>query len=97
MGLNARQIDIIASSRPKQQYYYLSENGRRLYELTLGKFALAFVGAGDKASVAKIKELQKQWGNEWVERWLSARNLKLSDYWDAPLKQPLEQEQEQMA
>jgi len=97
MGLNARQIDIIASSRPKQQYYYLSENGRRLYELALGKFALAFVGAGDKASVAKIKELQKQWGNEWVERWLSARNLKLSDYWDAPLKQPLEQEQEQMA
>ncbi|KXU36993.1 conjugal transfer protein TrbE [Ventosimonas gracilis] len=82
MGLNDRQIEIIASAVPKRQYYYLSENGRRLYDLALGDLALAFVGASDKDSVAAIKQLQKQWGHEWVEHWLSARGLSLDDYID---------------
>jgi len=32
MGLNARQIEILAPAIPKRQYYYISENGRRLFE-----------------------------------------------------------------
>jgi type IV secretion system protein VirB4 len=48
MGLNSRQIDILAGAIPKQQYYTVSENGRRLYELALGPLALAFVGSTDK-------------------------------------------------
>jgi len=87
MGLNDRQIDIIASSRPKREYYVLSENGRRLYDLALGDFALAFVGASDKDSVAAIKKLQAQWGNDWVKHWLSARELRLEDYIDRPILQ----------
>ncbi len=45
---------------PKRQYYYVSENGRRLYDLALGPMALAFVGASDKESVATIKSLASQ-------------------------------------
>jgi len=80
MGLNARQIEILATAIPKQQYYYVSENGRRLYDLALGPLALSFVGASDKESVAAIKSLEAKHGNEWVHVWLAGRGLKLNDY-----------------
>jgi hypothetical protein len=73
MGLNARQIEILATAIPKRQYYYVSENGRRLYDLALGPMALAFVGASDKESVATIKSLEAKFGDEWVHEWLAGR------------------------
>lgn len=83
MGLNARQIEIIATAIPKQQYYYVSENGRRLYELALGSLALSFFGASDKDSVAAIKGLEAQYGDQWVHEWLDGRGLKLENYLEA--------------
>lgn len=80
MGLNARQIEILATAVPKRQYYYVSDNGRRLYDLAVGPMALAFVGASDKESVAAIKSLEAKFSNDWVHEWLAGRNLKLSDY-----------------
>ena len=80
MGLNTRQIEILATAIPKCQYYYVSENGRRLYDLTLGPLALAFVGASDKESIATIKTLEHKFGNGWVQHWLACRGLSLSDY-----------------
>jgi len=80
MGLNARQIEILASAVPKRQYYYVSENGRRLYDLALGPLALAFVGASDKESVSSIKRLEMKFGHEWIKHWLAARNLDINDY-----------------
>ncbi|EMJ7039688.1 MULTISPECIES: VirB4 family type IV secretion/conjugal transfer ATPase [Pseudomonadota] len=83
MGLNARQIEILAQAVPKRQYYYVSENGRRLYDLALGPLALAFVGASDKESVAIIKNLEAKFGNEWVDEWLRGRGLALDEYLEA--------------
>jgi type IV secretion/conjugal transfer VirB4 family ATPase len=80
MGLNARQIEILATAIPKRQYYYVSENGRRLYDLALGPLALAFVGASDKESIATIKTLEKKFGDDWVHEWLAGRGLNLNDY-----------------
>lgn len=80
MGLNVRQIEILATAIPKQQYYTVSENGRRLYELALGPLALAFVGSTDKESIATIKNLHTRYGDEWVDAWLAMKGLKLSDY-----------------
>lgn len=80
MGLNARQIEILATAIPKQQYYYVSEHGRRLYDLALGPLALAFVGASDKESVTTIKNLEAKFGNQWVHEWLAGRGLNLNDY-----------------
>jgi len=80
MGLNNRQIEILATAIPKRQYYALCEDGRRLYELALGPLALAFVGATDKDSVAQIKQLEARYGDAWVHHWLAARNLNLNDY-----------------
>lgn len=76
MGLNSRQIEIIASGIPKRQYYYVSEQGRRLYDLALGDYALAFVGASDKESIATIKALIAKYGERWVDEWLSIRGVK---------------------
>ncbi len=80
MGLNNRQIEILASAIPKQQYYTVSENGRRLYDLALGPLALAFVGSTDKESIATIKTLHQKYGDGWVHEWLALRGLTLSDY-----------------
>ncbi|MNP16979.1 Type IV secretion system protein virB4 [compost metagenome] len=80
MGLNARQIEILATAVPKRQYYYVSENGRRLYDLALGPLALAFVGSSDKESVAVIKRLEAKFGDAWVAEWLAVRGLRLNDY-----------------
>ncbi len=77
MGLNQRQIDIIAMAKPKQQYYYFSEQGLRLYELALGKMGLAFAGASDKDTVDDIKGLEKKYGDDWVHHYLASKNLSL--------------------
>lgn len=83
MGLNARQIEILACAMPKEQYYYVSEKGQRLYSLALGPLALAFVGASDKESVAAIRQLEAEHGQQWVRRWLSARGVNLNDFLEA--------------
>lgn len=79
MGLNNRQIEILASAIPKREYYYVSENGRRLFDLALGPLALAFVGATDKDSLATIKALEARYGPAWVDHWLRSRGVQ-ADY-----------------
>jgi type IV secretion system protein VirB4 len=80
MGLNPRQIDILATAVPKRDYYTVSEKGRRLFDLALGPLALAFVGVSDKDSVAAVRQLVKTYGAKWVNEWLRSRNLNLEDY-----------------
>ena len=79
MGLNDRQIEIIATGVPKRQYYVVSSKGRRLYELMLGPVAMSFVGATDKESIAEIHTLEQKWGRGWVDVWLSQRGITLVD------------------
>nr|WP_311527748.1 VirB4 family type IV secretion/conjugal transfer ATPase [uncultured Ralstonia sp.] len=80
MGLNRQQIEIIASSTPKEHYYYVSERGCRLYSLALGPFALAFVGATDKDSIERIRALERRHGPAWIDHWLHERDLDMADY-----------------
>jgi type IV secretion system protein VirB4 len=75
MGLNQRQIEIIASARPKRHYYYVSERGRRLFELALGPFAISFVGVSDKDTVAEIRKMEEEHGAGWVDAWLDSRGV----------------------
>jgi type IV secretion/conjugal transfer VirB4 family ATPase len=80
MGLNIRQIEVIASAVPKRDYYFVSEKGCRLYNLALGPLALAFVGATDKESIAEIQKLEEFHGDAWAQEWLKTRGLNLKDY-----------------
>ena len=86
MGLNSRQIEILANAIQKQQYYYVSELGRRLFDLALGPLALAFVGSTDKESIAQIKALEAKHGEGWVHRWLAIKGLDLDDYKGAAIR-----------
>lgn len=71
MGLNSRQIEIIASATKKREYYVVSEEGCRLINLALGPLALSFVGASDKDSIARIKVLEKEYGpQQWQRQWI---------------------------
>jgi len=74
-GLNETEIDIIKNARKKRQYYYVSPLGRRLFELRLGAYALAFVAASDKVSVARIRELTDRYGADWVHHWLEEKGV----------------------
>ena len=80
MGLNLRQIDIIASAQQKRDYYLVSERGRRLYSLALGPLALSFVGATGAEDIATIKNLEEKHGADWVHVWLGNRGLSLDNY-----------------
>ncbi|WNL48164.1 VirB4 family type IV secretion/conjugal transfer ATPase [Dyella sp. BiH032] len=80
MGLNKRQIEILATAVQKRHYYYVSDKGRRLYDLALGPLALAFVGCSDKESITAIKTLEARYGAGWVEEWLLSKGLRLADY-----------------
>lgn len=83
MGLNPRQIEILATAVPKREYYYVSEQGRRLYNLALGPLALAFVGASDKESIAEIQRLEAKYGHAWVHEWLATRGLNINQFLEA--------------
>lgn len=74
MGLNDKQIAILRTSEPKRDYYIVSPQGRRKVQLALKPKALAFVGASDKESIARIRELASEYGREgWQEAWLRER------------------------
>lgn len=75
IGLNEREIEIISrEATPKQDYYLINTYGRRLVQLALGKKTLSFIGASDKESIKRIKELRAEYGaDSWQEQWLMER------------------------
>lgn len=80
MGLSRRQMEILSTAIPKRQYFYTSEEGRRLYELAVGPLTLALAGVAGNEAAATIYKLTGQHGYGWLDVWLSARGLSLSAY-----------------
>ncbi|MGE4529896.1 MAG: conjugal transfer protein TrbE [Acidithiobacillus sp.] len=84
IGLNARQIEILASAIPKRQYYMMHPDGRRLFELGLSGPELAFVGASGKEDIAHIRELQEAHDGQWPAVWLRERGQNdAADLWQS--------------
>lgn len=73
IGLNSIQIDLVAEATPKREYYVMSSEGSRKVHLGLGPITLAFVGASDKDSRSRIKELEAQHGTLWPAKWLEEK------------------------
>jgi type IV secretion system protein TrbE len=75
-GLNERQIELIARATPKRDYYLQSRRGNRLFDLGLGKIALAFCGASDPAAQRQIEQiLSANGGDEFARRFLETQGL----------------------
>lgn len=71
LGLNSKQIQIIAHATPKKEYYVVARGaGRRKMELALGPKTLAFVGASSKDDLAQIKSFISHYGPDWPQEWL---------------------------
>jgi type IV secretion system protein VirB4 len=75
VGLNSRQIQMLAAAIPKRQYYYTSPLGRRLINLGLGPVALSFVGMAGREAVVNVNGLMAAHGSAWPAEWLLARGL----------------------
>lgn len=74
-GLNARQIEIIASATPKRDYYYQSAIGNRLFDLELGGVALALCGASSPEDHALIDRVIAEHPKQFVSEFLRAKGL----------------------
>lgn len=75
-GLSARQIELIATSLPKRDYYLQSPMGNRLFDLGLGPLALSFTAASaleDQKLISQI--LASPQSDSFAAQWLRAKNL----------------------
>jgi type IV secretion system protein TrbE len=75
LGLNARQIEIIATAMPKREYYVATPVGRRLFDMSLGPVALSFVGASGKSDLKQVRDLYREHGRDWPLIWLRSRGV----------------------
>ena len=75
IGFNERQLEIVASATPKREYYVVSPEGRRLFDMALGPIALSFVGATGKDDLKHIDNLVKAHGSTWPNHWLKQRGI----------------------
>lgn len=75
IGFNERQIEIVSMATPKREYYVVTPEGRRLFDMSLGPFALSFVGASGKEDLKRIRELRSEHGRDWPTQWLKTRGV----------------------
>ena len=75
IGLNDREIQILAHAVPKRDYYYKSPLGRRIFSFGFGPVALSFVGASGQEDLRTIKHLIDTQGDRWPAHWLRQRGL----------------------
>ena len=79
IGFNERQIEIVATALPKREYYVVSPEGRRLFDMALGPVALSFVGASGKEDLKRIRALHSEHGAAWPLHWLQQRGIAHAD------------------
>lgn len=94
LGLNERELGIIARATPKRDYYVKSPLGNRLVRLELGPVALAFLGAPDGMTPDElrpaIEALAAREGDDWPSAWLRQLGHRIPPdaLMDAPMSDP---------
>ncbi len=79
LGLNARELDILQTSIPKQQYYMISPFGRRLISLGMHNVALSFTGVNGREERQLVEDLMDRFPDSWQSEWLRVRADALKD------------------
>lgn len=79
LGLNEREVDIVAESTPKKQYYFKSSRGSRQFELELGHLALCLLAPAQGMTIEETRrQVEAQadpGGRAWLEEWLRQQGL----------------------
>lgn len=76
LGLNEKQINIIAHAQAKRQYYYESSHGNALFDLGLSLLALKFCGINRAEEKRAVLELYHKVGPEqFLQSYLSKLGL----------------------
>jgi type IV secretion system protein VirB4 len=84
IGLNDREIELLAQATVKRHYYYKSPLGRRLFSFGFGPVALSFVGASGQEDLRAIRQLMLTHGENWPAEWLRERSLpEWAERWQA--------------
>jgi type IV secretion system protein VirB4 len=73
-GLTDSEISLIASATMKQDYFYTSPMGRRLFQLDLGPLTLALIGTPDHALLNKLASMYQP-GCPLCAEILAAKNI----------------------
>lgn len=98
LGLNEREIDIVAESTPKRHYYFRSLRGSRRFELELGPLALAFMTPAPGMTLdetrRQVESLMDRYGDAWTGEWLRQRGL---DEWAKRLELTRGEDDERVA
>lgn len=76
LGLNDREIGLIADAVPKRDYYYKSVLGSRKFSLALSPFALSYVGASSPEEQSAAKQiLQEHPDEDFNTYWITAHGF----------------------
>jgi type IV secretion system protein VirB4 len=82
IGLNDREIQLLAHATVKRDYYYKSPLGRRIFSFGFGPVALSFVGASGQEDIREVRHLIDTVGEDWPAHWLRQRGLEdWADLW----------------
>ncbi len=76
LGLNDKQINIIAHAEPKRQYYFESHHGNALFDLNLSPLALAICGVSRPQDKAALLSLYQEVGeNRFLINYLEQKKF----------------------
>lgn len=79
-GLSEQQLRLLSAAAPKRDYYYQSREGDRLFDLDLGKLALAFCGASSHADRMLADRILREYPREeFARRFLVGRGLSVPE------------------
>lgn len=76
LGLNERQIQILAGAMPKRQYYYESHRGNSLFNMGLSEFELAIAAVSQPKARAEVQKIYDEVGKDgFAEAYLKSKGL----------------------
>lgn len=74
-GCNEKKIKIISAMTPKQDYYYSSQKGNRVFSLALQPIEFPFVTATSKTDQQAIDNILSKYNRcDFIEQWLKYKN-----------------------
>lgn len=75
IGLNNKQVDMIANALPRRDYFFSNIIGNRLFSLGLSDVALTLLGKTSMEDLKKAKFLKQKYGEHFAAAWLKEYGL----------------------